>query len=399
MERTWDEICASQPRLRAKYGSRITPAATQAIEQLAQQTQQQSHAMKSLQANLTKALSWLNEDTGGALAGETRFIPAPGEEDSIDTKAQHGGRGAGMVPDRFHDFHPMPVGSPVTARQALHVGGTFDAQGRYTPIRQFAASQDRLEVVGHRGGEGTGRPSEVLVRNKQGEEAWMPRHRLRGKTTGRGHKLPQPTGQEEPYHRQHAAGTCQQGQTAAQTGCTPAGKSMGGPGSEEGACCAACAQGQPCQGGCDDLDHEYKRMREEIDQGYQRLAQLEQLKSMRDTADTVSGSYTPVAEQEAEIAELKKQLDRAERRHFDWMEKVMSHDLCAPGSPCAGSAFCSAVGTGQKNVDTPPRTDLRPAMPEMLPGEKEGIRAEPPEVSRSRPRPGNLSRGALGPRR
>jgi hypothetical protein len=130
------------------------------------------------------------------------------------------------IPERFHDYHPMPVGSTVTARQALHTGGSFDIHGNYQPIRTFASSQDRLEVVDHRGGEGTGQPSEVKVRNSRGEETWIPRFQLRGKTTGRGHKLPAPTGLEEPYHRESAGGTCQQGQRADLTGCTPAQKSL-----------------------------------------------------------------------------------------------------------------------------------------------------------------------------
>ena len=161
-------------------------------------------------------------------------------EGLILEKAQHGGRGGGMVGDTFQTHHPMPKGSTVIAREGIATG--------YVPGQGFGfevAAGDRLEVLDHRGGDG--KPQEVRVRNKAGQEAWLLRSKLRGKTTGRGHKTPESTGREAPgysekpheeaeremqghlshehpkrseWHR--GGGTCKPGQTAAQTHCTPA---------------------------------------------------------------------------------------------------------------------------------------------------------------------------------
>lgn len=116
------------------------------------------------------------------------------------------GGGAKPVGVRSHFdsmLHPMPVGSRVKARKVLHTGGTTDIQGNYTPIKQFAAGQDELEVMDHRGGEYSFGPAQVLVKHPvSGETLWVSRADLRGKTTGKGHKLPKVTGAEEPYNRE-----------------------------------------------------------------------------------------------------------------------------------------------------------------------------------------------------
>jgi hypothetical protein len=119
------------------------------------------------------------------------------------------------VPDRFHDYHPMPVGSTVTSRKPIN---HYDAgTGKWT---FEVPAGERMEVIGH--DQATGG---VRVRTRTGQEATLGRHEVRGRTTGRGHKIPNPSGQEEPYQRESQAltGSCQRGQTQAQTGCQPSG--------------------------------------------------------------------------------------------------------------------------------------------------------------------------------
>jgi hypothetical protein len=178
-------------------------------------------------------VDWLQLWGGGGL-----ILDGPRRE-----KAQHGGRGGGMAADRFRDQHPMPVGSQVTAREAIN---HYDANtGKWT---FEAAAGDKFEVLGH---TATG----VKVRNKAGQEAEIPRHKLRGKTTGRGHKVPGPEGMEklraeeqerrareeapqEEEHEEHgghlttehpkkpgwhSGGSCRQGQRADLTHCQPKG--------------------------------------------------------------------------------------------------------------------------------------------------------------------------------
>lgn len=87
------------------------------------------------------------------------------------------------IRDRFDSAKdPMNVGSKVKARKVLHIGGGSDRHGNYVPIREFASSQDDLEVIGHR--TGVNPWAEVQVRNSRGETAWVRRDDLRGKTKG-----------------------------------------------------------------------------------------------------------------------------------------------------------------------------------------------------------------------
>lgn len=141
------------------------------------------------------------------------------------TKAQHRGRGGGMVPNRYDSLtDQMQPGDTVIARQTLWQGAPagVDAQGNVTsPGKEemFASSGDKLTVSRVENGQ-------VFVRNAAGKESRQLIAHMRKKTPSRG--TPEFL-KREAEATVGKGGTCKQGQTQANTGCSPASKSMDTP--------------------------------------------------------------------------------------------------------------------------------------------------------------------------
>jgi hypothetical protein len=143
-----------------------------------------------------------------------------------------------------------------------------------------------------------------------------------------------------------------------------------------------------------------------------------------------TGVYEPAAELDKDVERAKREWGAAEEACLHWMEMVMSHGYCDPGSSCTNSSFCQAqedkalvaapkppqvelpevklpkVPSGA--APEPPRppnigrvnSEPRPPHLDLPATARQFVDANPPEIESTRPRPErSLSRGALGPRR